>query len=115
MPWLPREVVPAPCFQRNIRKLRKKYPGADDAVCRAIGHLGENPALGVPLRGFGHRVRKLRIGNPSARRGKSGGYRLIYDWDPATTILVLLLPYTHDQKDDVLAAEIARARREGLP
>ena len=60
-------------------------------------------------------VHKLRVPNPSAGRGKRGGYRLIYDWNPTTAILVLLILYTHDEKDDVLAAEIARARREGMP
>ena len=72
------------------------------------------PTVGLPLRGFQHRVRKLRIRNPSAMRGKRGGY-LIYDWNPTTRVLVLLILYTHDEKDDVIQKEIERARREGLP
>jgi mRNA-degrading endonuclease RelE of RelBE toxin-antitoxin system len=116
MPWLPREIVPALGFQRDIKELRKKYAGVDAVVWKTlVEQLGPNPTAGVPIRGFSHRVYKLRIANPSAGRGKRGGYRLIYDWNPTTAILVLLILYTHNQKEDVLAAEIQRARREGLP
>jgi mRNA-degrading endonuclease RelE of RelBE toxin-antitoxin system len=116
MPWFPREIVASPGFQRNVKQLRKKYAGVDAAVWKTlVEQLGPNPTIGIPLRGFSHRVYKLRVANPSAGRGKRGGYRLIYDWNPTTAILVLLILYTHDEKDDVLAAAIARARREGMP
>ncbi len=63
------------------------------------------------MEGWEDRVRKLRIADKCHNRGKSKGFRLIYDWEPETRVLWLLRLYTHAQMDNIADSEIRKARQ----
>jgi PPOX class probable F420-dependent enzyme len=64
---------------------------------------GEHPGDKVP--GVGYDVYKVRLPNPSAGRGKSGGFRVIYYVQVADRILLLTI-YSKTEQADVTADEI---------
>jgi len=74
------DIVFGPSFKRGIRKLKKRFPSVKKDIALAVDILLENPELGVLIPG-GSDVRKLRVRNSDMKRGKSGGYRLLYHFD----------------------------------
>ena len=108
--------MPTLCFQREIRALRKKFPSIDREICDGLARdVCPDPsgiAAGQPIRGYAGLVFKIRFKNVDSHKGKRGGYRVIYEWHPDKRCLWLLSIYTHDEKDDVVKAEIDRARKE---
>lgn len=58
-------------------------------------------------------VHKVRVANSDARKGKSGGYRVIH-YLPSDVVTTLLTIYSKNDQTDVPAAEIARILKEEL-
>jgi mRNA-degrading endonuclease RelE of RelBE toxin-antitoxin system len=52
-------------------------------------------------------VYKMRMANPDAGEGKSGGYRIIYMIKTVDKVIVLLTIYTKSDKDNISDKEIA--------
>ena len=79
-----------------------------------INEIGPNPTCGLPIKSFAGRVRKLRLPNPDRKTGKSGGFRLIYDWnpDPKSRVPWLLAIFSKTEMADLADKEIERARKE---
>lgn len=102
-------------FKKIVKDLKKKYPSVKDDLKTALRVLLSNPELGKSLQGFGD-VKKLRVQNSDAARGKRGGHRLIYLVDHADKKIIPLLLYSKSQKQDVtereLKALLARLHRE---
>jgi mRNA-degrading endonuclease RelE of RelBE toxin-antitoxin system len=100
-------------FLRTIKRLRKKYPHIQSDVQPIIEQLlaGETP--GDQIQATGYTVYKVRAPNRDAHRGKSGGYRVIYYIQSASSI-VLLLIYSKSERSDTDAGEIG-AIIAGLP
>lgn len=65
----------------------------------------ERPGQLVP--GVGYTVYKVRLPNRAARRGKSGGFRVIY-YVQFRDRVVLLTIYSKTDDTDISAAEIRR-------
>ena len=96
-----------------MKRLRGNYGSVDDVVFKALcEEVGPNPQCGSPIRHFAGRVRKLRLPNPDANRGKSGGFRLIYDWNEASRVLWLVAVFSKSETDDLADREIVKARKE---
>jgi mRNA-degrading endonuclease RelE of RelBE toxin-antitoxin system len=96
-------------FERNIKRLKKRYPHVKDEVREAIDFILKNPTLAPVIpNDFG--MRKLRLPNRDARRGKSGGYRLIY-YVEAQHIYLLLL-YSKSDQADTSRRELQQLLRE---
>jgi mRNA-degrading endonuclease RelE of RelBE toxin-antitoxin system len=107
----PIEVIPSSSFQRDIGNLRKSCRSVDAVVCDIlVKEICPDPLTGDAIRKFGGRVRKSRVPNPDRNQGKSGGFRLIYDWEPESRILCLLRLYDKKHLTDLAAAEIVKAR-----
>src|ERR1700674_551581 len=107
----PVEILPAPAFQRDIRGLRRDHRDVDALIVAALAkEVGPDPNAGWGIPGWGDRVRKLRVADGCHNRGKSKGFRLIYDWHPDTRVLWLLRLYTHAQMDDIADGEIKKVR-----
>lgn len=60
--------------RRHLKSAKHDVRGQCDTVKQL---LSINPEYGQPVKGHGH-LRKMRIHVPTARMGKSGGYRCIY-------------------------------------
>jgi mRNA-degrading endonuclease RelE of RelBE toxin-antitoxin system len=102
------EIVLTDSIRVAVRRLKRRYPHVVDDLEVAVNALQERPTLGDVIVG-GHGVRKVRVANRDAKRGKSGGYRLLYYLidEPAKRIYLLLI-YSKSEREDVDAKEIAR-------
>lgn len=68
---------------------------------------------GDRIAGIGHAVYKARLGDATAGRGKSGGFRIIYYVDSPTKIILLSI-YSKSGQTDIDNAEIRRILTEEI-
>ncbi|WP_024790794.1 MULTISPECIES: type II toxin-antitoxin system RelE family toxin [unclassified Lebetimonas] len=61
--------------KKDIKKLTKKYKNIKEDLKELLNILEKNPKNGIEL---GDSFYKLRIKNSSSKRGKRGGFRVIY-------------------------------------
>jgi mRNA-degrading endonuclease RelE of RelBE toxin-antitoxin system len=74
----PVEVRFTPEFKRNIRQLAKKYRRIKTDVQPLLDELGQGQTPGDQIPGVQYEVFKVRVKNSDSGKGKSGGYRVIY-------------------------------------
>ena len=90
-------IVETPTFTRLIKDL------LDEDSYRLLQiELAENPEKGVTIRGTGG-VRKLRWSGSG--RGKRGGTRVIYYWATEQDVILMLIAYAKNEKDDLTPAQ----------
>ncbi len=89
---MPTTVNIPPDFRKQIKHLKRKYPSVVDEVRSFVLQLrdGQRPGDEVPDVGYAG-VFKDRLRNRSARRGKRGGFRLIYYVPRADEVFLLLI------------------------
>jgi mRNA-degrading endonuclease RelE of RelBE toxin-antitoxin system len=93
-------------FKRSTKKLQRRYPHIKDDIREGVELLLQTPRLGVIISGSGG-IRKMRLSNRDARRGKSGGYRLLYYLeDEESQTLYLLLVYSKSDRENVTRSEL---------
>ena len=103
---MPYNVQLTSSFKRSVKKLKRRYPHIQDDIREGIEVLLHTPQLGVIVSGSGG-IRKVRLANRDARRGKSGGYRLLYYLeDEETQALYLLLVYSKSDRENVTKREL---------
>jgi mRNA-degrading endonuclease RelE of RelBE toxin-antitoxin system len=90
-----------PEYRRNLKDLAKKYRNIRSDTQSIIEDLQQGIVVGDRLAGFGSEiyVYKLRVKNSNIQKGKSGGYRLIYYLQTATSIILLTVYSKSDQED----------------
>ena len=64
----------APTFNKELKKLAKKYKGLKKDIEKLKEEIKDNPLLGVNL---GDGIRKIRLNITAKSKGKSGGARVI--------------------------------------
>jgi mRNA-degrading endonuclease RelE of RelBE toxin-antitoxin system len=104
------EIVFAASFKNSIKQLKKRFPSVKKDVGLAIETLLENLELGSVIPG-GSGVRKLRLKNSNLKRGKSGGYRMLYLLDPrkdGLTSVCLLLLYAKSDQENISTHELQK-------
>jgi mRNA-degrading endonuclease RelE of RelBE toxin-antitoxin system len=106
-PGKPPAVTYTPEFKRNLRHLAKKYRHVHDDIQPIIDQLSAGAKPGDQISGVQLQVFKVRARNSNARRGKSGGYRLIYHLKSEAEV-VLITIYSKSEQGDVAASEIRR-------
>ncbi len=67
-------VLATPPFEKQLKRLAKKYPSLKVEYANLLDALGENPYKGVSI---GDNCFKVRLAIASKNRGKSGGARVI--------------------------------------
>lgn len=92
-------------FKRKVQLLSKKYRHIQDDLQPILDKLISGETIGDRLSGIKSIVYKVRIKNTDTRKGKSGGYRLVY-WLQTTDGIVLLDIYTKSEQDDITTAKI---------
>ncbi len=87
-------------FKRNLRALSHRYRRIKADIEPIITRIqkGETPGVRVP--GTRFVVFKVRARNSDARKGKSGGYRIIY-YLPSATEAVLVTIYSKSDQGDI--------------
>lgn len=68
------KIIPTSQFEKELKRLFKKYPSIKSDLFELVSQLKENPNLGTPLL---KNCYKIRIAITSKGKGKSGGGRLI--------------------------------------
>ena len=68
------KVETTPPFEKQAKKLAKKYPSLKNDLLQLIESLETTPTQGTPL---GHNFYKIRVAVKSKAKGKSGGARVI--------------------------------------
>ena len=107
------KVTLSPDFLRDLKRLRKKYPRVRADVQDLIDQIQNGATPGDQMQGVGYPVYKARVASTDMKRGKSGGFRVIY-YVVIEEQVVLLTIYTKTQREDISSAEI-RDRISGLP
>ena len=103
----PLSVVFTPEFKRNLRRLAKKYGHIRDHLEPIINQLARGETPGDRVKGVADPVYKTRAPNSDARKGKSGGYRIIYHLKAPRQIVLITL-YSKSDQADVSSAAIRR-------
>lgn len=92
-------------FKQRLRTLSKKYRHIKSDIQPIIEQLQTGNYLGDQIPGTGYTVFKVRVRNNDIQKGKSGGYRLIYELESPTSIILLLI-YSKLDQTDVTSEEI---------
>ena len=98
-------VLFTPEFKRNLRQLAKKYRRIKSDVQPLLDELAQSQTPGDQIQGVQHEVFKVRVRNSDSGKGKSGGYRVIYQRTPQGTTLLITI-YSKSEQEDVAANEI---------
>ena len=94
-------------FAKDFARLRKRYRRIEDDLAALESELQHKNVRGDYVRGFGLPIYKIRMANRSARRGKRGGFRVIYYLQTSESILFIHI-YSKSDQDDVSASELWR-------
>lgn len=92
-------------FKRNVRKLIKKYPRLPEDLDEFIQRLQTGNVEGDALQHVGFEVYKARIKNSDTKKGKSGGYRVIYYFKQDEQIFLVTI-YAKSEQEDVSIQKI---------
>lgn len=96
---MPTKISTHPRFERKVKKLEKRFPDIDDVLEKLFIQLENDERPGDKIPNIGQDVYKVRLGNPSAQKGKSGGFRVIYYVRLADGVVLLTIYAKSDQPD----------------
>ncbi len=96
-----------PEYKRNLRNLSKKYRNIRADTQEVIEQIQQGNFIGDRIANLGENyfVLKVRLKNSSIQKGKRAGYRLIYQVESPTSILLLTI-YSKSDIEDISAYEI---------
>ena len=87
-----------PPFDRQLKRLAKKYPSLRNDFSEFLKSLKENPEQGNAL---GNNCFKVRIAITDKAKGKSGGARIITHLKVMQSAIYLLSIYDKSEKEDI--------------
>ena len=97
------EVVVTPRFQRDFKKLAKRYSSLKTEFALLIDELEEKPQMGISL---GHNCYKIRLSIASKAKGKAGGARVITYLFKETHTVYLLTMYDKSDREGISDKEL---------
>jgi mRNA-degrading endonuclease RelE of RelBE toxin-antitoxin system len=97
------KVKTIPKFDKELKRLVKKYPSLKSEFVDLIKGLKENPDQGTPL---GNHCFKIRIAISSKGKGKSGGARVITYLQVVETTVYLLTIYDKSEDENISDKEL---------
>jgi addiction module RelE/StbE family toxin len=100
-----------PEFKRNLRALSKKYRHIHSDVQPVIEQLQAGEFVGDRIPRTQYMVFKVRVRNSDIQKGKSAGYRLIYQVKEPTLVVLVTL-YSKLDQADISAEQIRRILAE---
>ncbi|NEP13174.1 MAG: type II toxin-antitoxin system RelE/ParE family toxin [Symploca sp. SIO2C1] len=94
-------------FKKNLHTFSKRYRQIRSDVQPIIEQLQAGNFVGdrIPRIGKEYVILKLRIKNSDIQKGKSAGYRLIYQIKSPTSVLLLTI-YSKSDREDISPNEI---------
>jgi mRNA-degrading endonuclease RelE of RelBE toxin-antitoxin system len=100
------EVSLSDAMKKAIRKLIKKYPKVLKDINPLIEQLEQGIFEGDKIQGFAGDVYKVRIASTDQKKGKRGGFRVIYYVITQDKNVILLTMYTKAHKENITDEEI---------
>lgn len=92
-------------FKRNIRQLARRYRRIQTDIQPVLMALEAGATPGDRITGVSVEVYKARVANSDRARGKSGGYRIIYQITAEQTVILITI-YSKTDQSDITAQEI---------
>jgi mRNA-degrading endonuclease RelE of RelBE toxin-antitoxin system len=111
---MPTEIIVPAHFLKKLKKLAKKYPSVLKEFEKLSLQLKNDQRPGDKIPGIGRDVYKMRLANRSAKRGKSGGFRVIY-YIKLTNRVVLVTIYSKTGQTNISPEKIRRILEEVIP
>jgi mRNA-degrading endonuclease RelE of RelBE toxin-antitoxin system len=99
------KVLTIPPFDKQLKRLIKKYPSLRIEISTLIKELKFEPDQGIPL---GNNCYKIRLAIGSKGKGKSGGARVITYFAITDSSIFLLSIYDKSQQSDIEDRELLR-------
>ncbi len=96
-------VLPIPPFDRQLKRLCKKYPSLKQEYFELIESLEQNPEKGIKL---GNNCYKIRLAIASKGKGKSGGARVIANFVIEDATVFLLSIYDKSEQVNLSDKEL---------
>ncbi|MDP3912985.1 MAG: type II toxin-antitoxin system RelE/ParE family toxin [Bacteroidota bacterium] len=97
------DIITIPPFDKQLKRLAKKYPSIKNDIAKLGSELSENPVLGVEI--FPN-CYKIRLAIASKGKGKSGGARVITHIHISKTTVYLLSIYDKSERNNISDNEI---------
>ncbi len=97
------KIIPTHRFEKELKRLAKKYPSLKIEFAELISELSTNPEIGIFL---GNNCYKIRLAIGSKGKGKSGGARVITYLYIETDSVYLLTIYDKSEKVDLKSNEL---------
>ena len=98
-------------FEKEIKRLSKKYPSLKSDFNGFIKEISQKPFSGIPL---GNSCYKIRLAITSKSKGKSGGARIITFVQVIMETIILISIYDKSERTDISDAEIKNRIRKHL-
>ena len=92
-------------FKRNLRQLAKKYRRIKTDIQPLLTDLEVGKTPGDQIPGLDEMIYKARARNSDSAKGKSGGYRIIYQRTIDLTIILITI-YSKTEQADISPEEI---------
>ena len=96
-------VFPTFLFEKELKRLAKKYPSLKLEYKELLEEVEENPQMGIAL---ANNCYKIKLAIASKGKGKSGGARIITYWYVTTKTVYLLTIYDKAEKENVKPNEL---------
>jgi hypothetical protein len=90
-------------FEKQAKRLIKKYTSLKKELLKLINELKENPEQGTAI---GKNCFKIRIAIASKGKGKSGGARIITNFVISDNTVYLLSIYDKSEKENITDKEL---------
>ena len=102
---MPVEIAIAPRFQKNLKKLSKRYRHIRSDIEPLIEQLKSGRLPGDQIVGLDLVLFKVRVKNSDIQKGKSAGYRAIY-YVKTPHQVILITIYSKSDQTDVEVSEL---------
>jgi len=106
------EVYLAETFQRSTKILKNKFRRVKDDLSIIIKILEEDPTIGDPIPGWKKEIWKVRVASSDVKKGKRGGFRLIYLWRAGESAVYLSVVYFKGEEPEISKKKIERLLRQ---
>ena len=102
---LPIQIFFSDEFKSRLRSLAKRYRSIRNDLQTLLDDLQNGKTIGDQIQGIGSTVFKARLKNSDVQKGKSGGYRVIYQVKENYCILMIII-YSKSDQTDIPASQI---------
>jgi mRNA-degrading endonuclease RelE of RelBE toxin-antitoxin system len=90
-------------FERQVKRLLKKYPSLKNELLGLVHELKRNPEQGTAI---GRNCFKIRLSIASKGKGRSGGGRVITNFVVSNHTVYLLSIYDKSEKENITDKEL---------